>query len=246
MHARDIMTTSVHVWQNAPVESAVELLAEKSVTALPVVDADGGLVGMVSAGDLLWHRVSANPPAHLWRHLKGARERRPATVRQVMSARAVTTTPEADMAEIADMMLRYNVRSVPVVDGRGIVGIVSRHDILRAAMGGDEVVTKDVPLTGRGNSARLRSGDSRGPWPGTRHRRGRRRSAPFRFLPFYRLRWRPRPPARNGCDGRDQWHWGRALPGAQMESRGYRGPRRRRRHGPRTNLDGADPHHRAR
>jgi CBS domain-containing protein len=145
MHARDIMTTSVHViWQNAPVESAVELLAEKSVTALPVVDADGGLVGMVSAGDLLWHRVSANPPAHLWRHLKGAQEQRPATVRQVMSARAVTTTPDADMAEIADMMLRYNVRSVPVVDGRGIVGIVSRRDILRAAMGGDEVVTKDV------------------------------------------------------------------------------------------------------
>jgi CBS domain-containing protein len=40
--------------------------------------------------------------------------------------------------------LRYNVRSVPVVDGRDIVGIVSRRDILRAAMRGDEVVTKDV------------------------------------------------------------------------------------------------------
>jgi hypothetical protein len=62
MHARDIMTTSVHViWQNAPVESAV-------------VDADGGLVGMVSGGDLLWHRVSADTTAHLWRHLKGAQE----------------------------------------------------------------------------------------------------------------------------------------------------------------------------
>jgi CBS domain-containing protein len=69
-----------------------------------------------------------------------------------MSARAVTTTPETEMAEIADMMLRYNVRSVPVVDGRGIVGIVSRRDILRAAMGGDEVVTKDVRAAG-GRSA---------------------------------------------------------------------------------------------
>jgi CBS domain-containing protein len=145
MHARDIMTTSVHViWQNAPVDSAVELLAEKSVTALPVVDADGGLVGMVSAGDLLWHRVSADTTAQLWRHLKGQQERRPATVRQVMSARAVTTTPDAEMADIADMMLRYSVRSVPVVDGRDIVGMVSRRDILRAAMRGDEVVTKDV------------------------------------------------------------------------------------------------------
>src|SRR5689334_986142 len=101
MHARDIMTTPVHVIrQNAPVEDAAQLLAEKSVTALPVVDADGALVGMVSEGDLLWNRVPADPTAHLWRHLEGGRERRPATVRQAMSARVVSTTEDADVADV--------------------------------------------------------------------------------------------------------------------------------------------------
>jgi CBS domain-containing protein len=145
MRARDIMTTPVHViWQNAPVESAAELLTEKSVTALPVVDADGTLVGMVSEGDLLWHRVPMDPTAHLWRHLENSSERRPGIVREVMSARLVTATPDADVADVADMMLRHNVRSVPIVEDREIVGIVSRRDILRAAVRGDDVLAKEV------------------------------------------------------------------------------------------------------
>ena len=145
MRARDIMTTPVHViWQNAAVESAAELLTEKSVTALPVVDANGALVGMVSEGDLLWHRVPTDPTAHLWRHLENSPERRPGTVREVMSARPVTATPDADVADIADMMLRHNVRSVPIVEDRDVVGIVSRRDILRAAVRGDDVLAREV------------------------------------------------------------------------------------------------------
>jgi CBS domain-containing protein len=145
MRARDIMTTPVHViWQNAPVESAAELLTEKAVTALPVVDADGALVGMVSEGDLLWHRVPTDPTAHLWRHLENSTERRPGIVREVMSARVVTATPDADVADIAEMMLRHNVRSVPIVEDRDVVGIVSRRDILRAAVRGDDVLANEV------------------------------------------------------------------------------------------------------
>jgi CBS domain-containing protein len=145
MRARDIMTTPVHViWQNAPVESAAELLTDKSVTALPVVDAKGALVGMVSEGDLLWHRVPTDPTAHLWRHLENSPDRRPDIVREVMSARPVTATPDADVADIADMMLRHNVRSVPIVEDRDVVGIVSRRDILRAAVRGDDVLAKEV------------------------------------------------------------------------------------------------------
>ena len=69
MRAKDIMTSPVHVvWQNASVESAAELMTAKSVTALPVVDADGVLVGMVSESDLLWHRVPSDPTARQRRH----------------------------------------------------------------------------------------------------------------------------------------------------------------------------------
>ena len=145
MRAKDIMTSPVHViWQNAPVESAAELMAAEGVTALPVVDADGLLVGMVSEGDLLWHRVPADPTAHLLRSPDPAPARRPGMVVDVMTPFPLTTTPDADVAEIADTMLRHDVRSLPIFDDHNVVGIVSRRDILRAMVRSDEVLTREV------------------------------------------------------------------------------------------------------
>lgn len=145
MRVRDIMTSPVHViWQNASVESAVELMTARSVTALPVVDENGSLVGMVSEGDLLWHRVPSDPTAHLRRHLDTDPQRRPGTVVEVMARSPLTTTPDADVAEVADAMLQHDVRSMPVVEGREVVGIVSRRDILRAMVRSDDVLAKEV------------------------------------------------------------------------------------------------------
>ena len=48
------------------------------------------------------------------------------------------------MADVADMMLQHDVRSVPVLDGRVVVGIISRRDILRAAVRDDDVLTREV------------------------------------------------------------------------------------------------------
>src|SRR3954447_294004 len=116
MRAKDIMTTPVQVVrQDAPVEEASDLLAARSVTALPVVDADGALVGMVSEGDLLWHRVPRDPTAHAWRDLDAPPQQGPRTVHQAMSAHPVTAAPDADVADIADLMLTHDVRSVPIV-----------------------------------------------------------------------------------------------------------------------------------
>ncbi|MEU8233169.1 CBS domain-containing protein [Actinoplanes sp. NPDC048967] len=145
MRAKDIMTSPVHVvWQNAPIESAAELMTAKAVTALPVVDAQGFLVGMVSEGDLLWHRVPVDPNAHLRRDLDMAPQRRPGTVVEVMARNPFTATPDLDVAEVAEVMLRRDVRSMPVVKGREIVGIISRRDILRTMIRSDDVLTQDV------------------------------------------------------------------------------------------------------
>jgi CBS domain-containing protein len=145
MRARDIMTSPVHtVGPDATVESAVQRLTAASITALPVVDDAGALVGMVSEGDLLWHRVPADPTAHLRRDLDQDAGPRPRTVRDVMSASPVTTTPDADVADVADTMLRRDVRSVPVLNGREVVGIISRRDILRAAVRDDDVLAREV------------------------------------------------------------------------------------------------------
>ncbi|WP_233625295.1 CBS domain-containing protein [Actinoplanes sp. ATCC 53533] len=139
------MSSPVHlVWQNASVESAAELMTAKSVTALPVVDASGALVGMVSEGDLLWHRVPADPTAHVRRHPDTDPQHRPGMVLEVMAQSPLTTTPDTDVAEVADMMIQHDVRSLPVVEGREVVGIISRRDILRAMVRSDDVLAKEV------------------------------------------------------------------------------------------------------
>ena len=145
MRARDIMTSPVHtVWPNAPVETAADLMTGKSVTALPVVDAGGGLIGMINEGDLLRHRVSPDPSVYAPRTSGGGPERRPGTVVEVMSENPRTVWPDADLAEVAEIMLRFGVRSMPVVEDGTVVGIISRRDILRVAVRGDDVLTREV------------------------------------------------------------------------------------------------------
>ncbi len=106
MRAKDIMTSPVHVIkQNAAVESAAELMTAKSVTALPVVDSGGVLVGMVGESDLLWHRVPPEPTADPHRYPDTDPTYRPRRIVEVMSQYPVTTTPDADVAEVAELML---------------------------------------------------------------------------------------------------------------------------------------------
>jgi CBS domain-containing protein len=144
MRARDIMTSPVHtVWQNASVESAAQLVTAKAVTALPVVDLHGLLVGMVSEGDLLWHRVPAEP-ADASEVPETDPDHRPGTVAEVMSAYPLTTTPTTDVSRVAEAMLEHDVRSVPVLEGRTLVGIISRRDILRTMVRGDNELAHDV------------------------------------------------------------------------------------------------------
>jgi CBS domain-containing protein len=145
MRVHDIMSSPVHtVRQNASVESAAQLMTAKAVTALPVIDSDGKLVGMVSESDLLWHRVPSDPAAHMVRHPDTDPANRPGMVVEVMSPYPLTTGPDADVAEAADAMLQNDVRSIPVLDGDELVGIVSRRDILRAMVRGDDVLTAEV------------------------------------------------------------------------------------------------------
>jgi CBS-domain-containing membrane protein len=95
------------------------------------------VVGMVSESDLLWHQV----PDDLGRMLP---VRPPAMVREVMSTDVVSAAPADDVAAAADRMLVHDVRSLPVVDGETLVGIVSRRDILRTLVRTDDVRCREV------------------------------------------------------------------------------------------------------
>lgn len=145
MRAKDIMSSPVHtVVQTSSVESAAQLMAAKAVTALPVLDGERRLVGMVSESDLLWHRVPMDPTAHVRRIPDTDPAERPGMVSEVMSPYPLTTYPDVDVAEVAEAMLENDVRSIPVLDDGALVGIISRRDILRAMVRSDAVIAREV------------------------------------------------------------------------------------------------------
>ena len=96
MRARDLMTTPVHtVHPSTTVAEAAAVLTRYAITALPVLDDDDHLIGMVSEGDLLWHRVPASSDAHLWRRPDDRVEDPPGTVGDVMSSPALALSAAA-------------------------------------------------------------------------------------------------------------------------------------------------------
>jgi CBS domain-containing protein len=144
MRVRDIMSRPVHtVRAGDPVEAAAAVLAERRITAAPVVDDDGGLIGIVSEGDLLRDRVPPDPTAHLLGTAPQAGSR-PRVVAEVMTRVVVTAWPAQDVADVARTMLDRDVRSVPVLDHGAVVGIVSRRDILRSVLRTDDVLCNEV------------------------------------------------------------------------------------------------------
>jgi CBS domain-containing protein len=141
MHAADVMNRPVlTVRADDNVEQAAALLAHNNVTATPVLDELGNLVGIVSEGDLLRARVVRVPdPVHPNLPASGAK-----LVSDVMTRDVVALPQEADLSAVADAMLTKNVHSVPIVDGSEVVGMVCRHDLLRLYVRTDDRVQWDV------------------------------------------------------------------------------------------------------
>lgn len=109
--ARDIMTRDViAVGAATPVQEAIELLVQRRITGLPVVDAAGSLVGIVSESDFIGKR--------------GER------VADVMTAEVRTVEPSRRLDEVAELLLRGGIRRVPVVEAGKLIGLVSRRDLL--------------------------------------------------------------------------------------------------------------------
>ena len=142
MHAADVMTRPVlTVRADDHVEQAAALLANNNVTAAPVLDRQGELVGIVSEGDLLRARVVQVPDPV---HMGGGSGPAARFVSDVMTRDVVAVPAEADLSAVAEAMLSHSVHSVPIVDGSEVVGIVCRHDLLRLYVRTDDRVQWDV------------------------------------------------------------------------------------------------------
>jgi CBS domain-containing protein len=144
MRAADVMTTPVvTVPPDLPVKEAARVLAENAIAATPVVQ-HGRLVGMVSELDLLWGNLPPDPRAHILRVDTAAQPADANTVADVMTQEVLALPVDADAADLLAHMRATNCRSIPIVEGDRLVGIVSRRDLLRAFTRSDEQLTAEL------------------------------------------------------------------------------------------------------
>jgi CBS domain-containing protein len=129
LHAADVMSRPVvTVRSTTPLQQSGMLLADYGFAGLPVVDADGVLLGMLTSGDVL-----------------RADRTRQHTAQTVMTAPAIAAEVFTRIEDVGRLLLQRGVRSVPVVDDHGrVIGIVSRGDLLRLNSNSDEAVAVGV------------------------------------------------------------------------------------------------------
>jgi CBS domain-containing protein len=170
--ASDVMTsTVVTVSPETLVPEVARLLQEHRISGVPVVDADGTVIGIVSEGDLIGHAGAIGEQRRSWwlRLLTGddalARDyakTHARSAREVMTTQVVAVPETASLADIARQMDKHGIKRVPVVrDGR-LVGIVSRGNLLQALAATD--VSKPVSADDRTIRERLTAELQAQPW----------------------------------------------------------------------------------
>ncbi len=145
MLVQDVMTREpLTVTPETRVKQAVTLLAERKISALPVVDGPGHVIGIVSEADLIRDAFAHDSRAHELPHDDTGRT--PALlVSEVMTSPAVTVHERTDLAEVVEVMTSRRLKSLPVVDAQGrVVGMLSRSDVLRVRARPDDVLAHEA------------------------------------------------------------------------------------------------------
>ena len=148
---RNVMTKEVvTVNEQAGFTEMVRLMAVHKVSALPVVDDDGRVIGLVSAADLL-RKEEFQDEQNGSHWLEGRRQRAGRakaagrTAAEVMSAPAITIDPEATVPVAAKRLAWHGIKRLPVVEEGGrLVGIVSRADLLRLFLRDDDAIHREI------------------------------------------------------------------------------------------------------
>ncbi|TDQ00410.1 CBS domain-containing protein [Labedaea rhizosphaerae] len=143
----DVMTTDVATTTPiAAVKRAVDLMRTRQVNALPVVDGDGRLLGILSRADVIAKQSDAAVDRP-WRRKLRRRQRIRAHARSVgelMTSPAHTVAADVTIAEAAQIFARYRLNQLPVTENGILVGIVSRIDLMRTFLRSDTDLTHDV------------------------------------------------------------------------------------------------------
>ena len=144
LKARDIMKRElITVSPETSVTDAANILLEKHVNGLPVVDENGHLVGIICQSDLVAQQMKLPVPS-VFNLLDGliplgsprslekeVRKIAAITVLEAMSVNPVTVSPETSLEEIATLMVSKSFHTLPVLEQGKLVGIIGKEDVLR-------------------------------------------------------------------------------------------------------------------
>jgi CBS domain-containing protein len=149
LKARDIMTREiVTVKPETEIVQAAKLLLEHHFNGLPVVDDEGRLKGMICQDDLISQQRKVPLPSYFilldsiipltsTKNIEKAVQKMAAnTVREAMSTDPITVEPDTSLEDIATLMVKNNIHTLPVLDAGRLVGIIGKEDILRTIMSG--------------------------------------------------------------------------------------------------------------
>jgi CBS domain-containing protein len=147
----DVMTSEVVcVRLSTPYPELVRLLAENHISAAPVVDDVGHVLGVVSESDLILKQGLAADAVQ--ESLRASRQRRVerrkargSTAAELMTWPVVTVGPQTSVVEAARLLRSHQIKRLPVTDPGGrLIGIVSHADVLRAFLGSDEKLRREI------------------------------------------------------------------------------------------------------
>jgi len=147
LKAKDIMTRNIiTVSPETKIDQAGTILLENHFNGLPVVDPEGRLKGIICQDDLILQQKKFPLPSVFTlldgiipltssKHLEKEIQKMAATtVGQAMTPDPITVDPETTVEEIATLMVKKNIHTLPVVDGGKLVGVIGNEDILRTLM----------------------------------------------------------------------------------------------------------------
>jgi CBS domain-containing protein len=146
----DVMTHEpITARPETPLKTVIQILAERRISGLPVIDEAEKIVGVVSETDLMWQETGVTPPAYIMildsviylenpaQYDRDLHKALGQTVGEVMSRDPITTTPDQPIAAAAKLMHDRKVHRLPVLNDQGqVIGILTRGDIIRMMAAG--------------------------------------------------------------------------------------------------------------
>jgi len=147
MKVKDIMqTTVITIQSDTGIKEITKVLSQNNISGVPVVDASGDLIGIVSEGDLLHKETNPRIPnavgvlgSLIYYHgvkqfESDFRKLTALQASQIMTKEIITINKDAEIEDAASLMVNKNIKRLPVVEDGKMIGIISRIDIIKTLL----------------------------------------------------------------------------------------------------------------